>query len=62
MTAEFANAFNIRNMTNAADARATWLEMQQPKKPVAIVTEMQDAMLAAQRTRERLGGIPCDAV
>lgn len=36
--AEFAKAFNIRNKSDAADARAIWLAVQQPGKPVAVKT------------------------
>ncbi|MGF6654099.1 transposase [Paraburkholderia youngii] len=54
MPAEFVKAFNIRNKNDAADARAIWLAVQQPSKPVAVKTEMQQAMLALHRTRERL--------
>ncbi|MGF6548807.1 IS110 family transposase [Paraburkholderia youngii] len=54
MPAEFVKAFNIRNKNDAADARAIWLAVQQPSKPVAVKTEMQQAMLALHRTREQL--------
>jgi transposase len=54
MAAEFVKAFNIRNKNDAADARAIWLAAQQPGKPVAVKTEMQQAMLAPYRTREQL--------
>jgi transposase len=54
MPAEFVKAFNIRNKNDAADARAIWLAVQQPSKPVAIKTEMQQAMLALHRAREQL--------
>lgn len=43
MPAEFVKAFNIRNKNDAADARAIWLAVQQPSKPVAVKTEMQQA-------------------
>ncbi len=36
MPAEFVKAFNIRNKNDAADARAIWLAVQQPGKPVAV--------------------------
>ncbi|WP_179405660.1 IS110 family transposase [Burkholderia guangdongensis] len=52
--AEFVKAFNIRNKNDAADARAIWLAVQQPGKPVAVKTEMQQAMLALHRMREQL--------
>jgi transposase len=54
MPAEFVKAFNIRNKNDAADARAIWLAVQQPGKPVAMKTEMQQAMLALHRMREQL--------
>lgn len=54
MSAEFVKAFNIRNKNDAADARAIWLAVQQPGKPVAVKTEMQQAMLALHRMREQL--------
>jgi transposase len=54
MPGEYVKAFNIRNKKDPADARAIWLAVQQPSKPVAIKTEMQQAMLALHRTREQL--------
>lgn len=54
MPAEFVKAFNIRNKNDAADAKAIWLAVQQPGKPVAVKTEMQQAMLALHRMREQL--------
>jgi len=54
MPAEFVKAFNIRNKNDAADARAIWLAVQQPGKPVAVKSEMQQAMLALHRLREQL--------
>ncbi|EIP84344.1 hypothetical protein A33K_19008 [Burkholderia humptydooensis MSMB43] len=54
MPAEFVKAFNIRNKNDAADARAIWLAVQQPGKPIAVKTEMQQAMLALHRMREQL--------
>jgi transposase len=54
MPAEFVKAFNIRNKNDAADARAIWLAVQQPGKPVAVKTKMQQAMLALHRMREQL--------
>ena len=52
MPGKFAKAFNIGNKKDAADARAIWLAVQQPNKPVAVKTEMQQAMLALHRMRE----------
>ncbi|WP_144029404.1 IS110 family transposase, partial [Caballeronia sordidicola] len=43
MPAEFVKAFNIRNKNDAADAQAIWRAVQQPSKPVAVKTEMQQA-------------------
>ncbi|MDR6201352.1 IS110 family transposase [Paraburkholderia graminis] len=54
LPAEFVKAFNIRNKNDAADARAIWFAVQQPTKPVAIKTEMQQAMLALHRARQQL--------
>jgi transposase len=54
MPVEFVKAFNIRNKNDAAHARAIWLAVQQPGKPVAVKTEMQQAMLALHRMREQL--------
>ena len=54
MPARFVKAFNIRNKNDAADARAIWLAVQQPCKPVAVKTEMQQAMLALHRMRSQL--------
>ncbi|WP_176081082.1 IS110 family RNA-guided transposase [Paraburkholderia tropica] len=54
MPAEFVKAFNIRNKNDAADARAIWLATQQPGKPVAVKTEIQQAMLALHRMRQQL--------
>ena len=59
--AEFVKAFNIRNKNDAADARAIWLAVQQPGKPVAVKTEMQQAMLALHRMRAATGQVPHDA-
>jgi transposase len=54
MPAQFVKAFNIRNKNDAADARAIWMAVQQPGKPIAVKTEMQQAMLALHRMREQL--------
>lgn len=54
MPAQFVKAFNIRNKSDAADARAIWLAVQQPCKAVAIETEMQQAVLMMHRQREQL--------
>lgn len=52
--AEFAKAFNIRKKNDAADARAIWLAVQQPGRPVAVKTEAQQAVLALHRMRQQL--------
>lgn len=54
MPAEFVKAFNIRNKSDAADARAIWLAVQQPSKAVAVKTELQQAVLALHRMRQQL--------
>ncbi len=54
LPAEFVKAFNVRNKNDPADARAIWLAVQQPSKPVAVKTEMQQAMLALHRARQQL--------
>ncbi|BCF97293.1 IS110 family transposase (plasmid) [Paraburkholderia sp. PGU19] len=54
MPAKFAKAFNIRNKSDAADARALWLAVQQPSKAVAVKTEAQQAVLALHRMRQQL--------
>lgn len=40
MPAEFVKAFNIHSKNDAADARAIWLAVQKPSKPVEVKTEM----------------------
>ena len=52
--AEFAKAFNIRNKNDAADARAIWLAVQQPGRPIAVKAEAQQAVLALHRMRQQL--------
>jgi transposase len=54
MPARFVKAFNIGNKSDAADARAIWLAVQQPGKAVAVKTEMQHAMLGPHRMGEQL--------
>jgi transposase len=54
MPAKFVKAFNIGNKNDAADARVIWLAVQQPGKPVAVKTEMQQAMLGLHRMRAQL--------
>jgi len=54
LPARFVKAFNVRNKNDAADARAIWLAVQQPGKPVAVKTEMQHPMLSLHRMREQL--------
>lgn len=52
--AHYVKAFNIRNKNDAADAHAIWLAVQQPGKPVAVKTEIQQTMLALHRMRQQL--------
>ncbi|MGF6993010.1 transposase [Paraburkholderia sp. GAS32] len=54
MPAEFVKAFNIRNKSDAADARAIWLAVQQPGNAVAVKNEAQQAVLALHRMRQQL--------
>ncbi len=54
MPARFVKAFNIGNKSDAADARAIWLAVQQPVKDVAVKTEAQQAVLAMHRMRQQL--------
>ncbi|MBG0881230.1 IS110 family transposase [Burkholderia sp. 9775_39] len=54
MAAQFVKTFNIRNKSDAADAKAIWLAVQQPCKAVAVKTEMQQAVLMMHRQREQL--------
>jgi transposase len=54
MAPKFVKAFNIRNKSDAADAQAIWLAVQQPGKSVAVKTEAQQAVLALHRLRQQL--------
>ena len=54
MPARLVKAFNIGNKSDAADARAIWLAVQQPCKPVAVKSEMQQAVLCLHRMRSQL--------
>lgn len=54
MPARFVKDFNIGNKSDAADARAIWLAVQQPSKSVAVKTEAQQAVLALHRIRQQL--------
>lgn len=54
MPARFVKAFNIGNKSDAADAKAIWLAVQQPCKAVAVKTEGQQAVLAMHRMRQQL--------
>ncbi len=54
MPAQFVKACNIRNKSDAADAKAIWLAVQEPYKAVAVKTEMQQAVLMMHRQREQL--------
>lgn len=54
MPARLVKAFNIGNKSDAADAKAIWLAVQQPCKAVAVKTEEQQAVLAMHRVRQQL--------
>lgn len=54
MPARFVKAFNLGNKSDAADARAIWLAVQQPGKAVAVKTEAQQAVLALHRMRQQM--------
>lgn len=54
MPARFVKAFNIGNKSDAADAKAIWLAVQQPGKAIAVKTEGQQAVLAMHRMRQQL--------
>lgn len=54
MSARLVKAFNIGNKSDAADAKAIWLAVQQPCKAVAVKTEGQQAVLAMHRMRQQL--------
>lgn len=54
MPARFVKAFNIGNKSDAADAKAIWLAVQQPGKASAVKTEDQQAVLAMHRMRQQL--------
>ncbi|MBB3262215.1 transposase [Paraburkholderia sp. WP4_3_2] len=54
LSSRFVKAFNIGNKSDAADARAIWLAVQQPGKCVSVKTEAQQAVLAMHRMREQL--------
>ncbi|MDR5806540.1 IS110 family transposase [Caballeronia sp. LZ001] len=54
LSSRFVKAFNIGNKSDAADARAIWLAVQQPGKAVAVKTEAQQAVLAMHRMQEQL--------
>lgn len=54
MPARFVKAFVMGNKSDAADARAIWMAVQQPGKAVAVKTEAQQAVLALHRMRQQL--------
>lgn len=54
MPARFVKAFNVGNKNDAMDAQAIWLAVQQPRKAVAVKSEMQQAVLMMHRQREQL--------
>lgn len=54
MPARLVKAFNIGNKSDAAEAIAIWLAVQEPCKAVAVQTEEQQAVLAMHRVRQQL--------
>ena len=54
MPAKFVKAFVMGNKSDAADARAIWMAVQQPGKSVAVKSEAQQAVLALHRMRQQL--------
>lgn len=55
MPGKAVKAFVSGNKSDAADARAVWIALQQPGvRPVAVKTEIQQAVLALHRMRQQL--------
>ncbi|CAB3806665.1 hypothetical protein LMG28138_05826 [Pararobbsia alpina] len=54
MPAKFVKAFVMGNKSDAADARAICMAVQQPGKAVAVKTEAQRVVLALHRMRQQL--------
>jgi transposase len=55
LSGRMVKPFVVGNKNDAADARAIWTAVQQPKiKAVAIKSEGQQAVLARHRMREQL--------
>src|ERR1035437_7702551 len=55
LSGKFVKSFVMGNKSDAADARAIWIAVQQPGvKPIAIKTEQQQAILALHRLRQGL--------
>jgi len=55
LSGRFVKSFVMGNKSDAADARAIWMAVQQPGvKPIAIKTELQQAILALHRLRQGL--------
>lgn len=50
----FVRAFVMGNKNDVMDARAIWMAVQQPVKPIAVKTEEQQAILALHRMRQQL--------
>ncbi|PHM30804.1 IS110 family transposase [Xenorhabdus szentirmaii] len=54
LQAKFVKAFRIGNKNDVMDARAIWMAVQQPGKPVAIKNEEQQTLLSVHRMRTQL--------
>jgi len=54
MQGRFVKAFNVGNKSDAAEARAIWLAVQQPGGSVAVKTEAQQSMLVLHRLRQQV--------
>lgn len=55
LAGKFVKSFIMGNKSDAADAKAIWIAIQQPGvKPIAIKTEQQQAILALHRMRQGL--------
>jgi len=53
MQGRFVKAFNVGNKSDAADARAIWLAVQQSGGSVAVKTEAQQSILVLHRLRQQ---------
>ncbi|CDH18775.1 transposase [Xenorhabdus bovienii str. kraussei Quebec] len=54
LQAKFVKAFRLGNKNDVMDARAIWMAVQQPGKPVAIKNEEQQTILSVHRMRNQL--------